>query len=138
VSLPIRIFEGRSLIERVGDWFGFGPIYFKRAGQISDHLERFKLVVTFAVASLYTTIQMRKPFNPLLGETFQSYFEDGTRFFCEHSSHHPPVGHFLMEDPEDLYKVWGHYEFKAKISSNGLLLRTEGPNYVRFPDGQTV
>ena len=36
ISLPIRIFEGRSLIERIGDWFGFGPIYLKQAGEIQD------------------------------------------------------------------------------------------------------
>ena len=25
ISLPVRIFEPRSLIERLGDWYGFGP-----------------------------------------------------------------------------------------------------------------
>ena len=34
---------------------------------------------------------------------------------------------------------WGHYVFKAKISSNQLVMRNEGPNKVKFaPDGQTI
>ena len=35
-----------------------------------------------------------KPFNPILGETYQSRFNDGTKCFLEQTSHHPPVSHF--------------------------------------------
>ena len=87
---------------------------------------------------MYTTVQLEKPFNPLLGETFQSYFLDGTRVYCEMISHHPPIGNFLMEDPEELYTFYGHYEFKAKVTSNALNLRTDGPNHLVFPDGQHI
>lgn len=76
-----------------------------------------------------------KPFNPLLGETYQASFTDGTRIYCEHTSHHPPIANFLMEDPDNLYKFWGFYEFKAKISGNNLLMRNEGPNHIQFQDG---
>ena len=31
ISLPVRVFEPRSQIERMLDIFGFSPIYFKRA-----------------------------------------------------------------------------------------------------------
>lgn len=55
ISLPVRIFEGKSMLERLGDWYGFAPIYLKKAAQITDPLERFKLCITFAVAGLYTS-----------------------------------------------------------------------------------
>lgn len=138
ISLPIRIFEARSLIERIGDWFGFGPIFLKEAGRIQDPLERFKLCIAFVVAGLYTSVQLLKPFNPILGETFQSFFEDGTRVYCEHSSHHPPISNFLVEDSENLYTISGFFEFKAKISSGQLQMRNDGPINIRFPDGQHV
>jgi hypothetical protein len=54
----------------------------------------------------------------LLGETYQAYFNEGTRIYCEHISHHPPIALFMMEDSEGLYEFSGNYEFKAKISSN--------------------
>lgn len=52
VSLPVRIFEPRSMIERVCDWWGFHPIYLELAAN-SDPLERFKLVITMVLAGLY-------------------------------------------------------------------------------------
>ena len=32
----------------------------------------------------------------------------------------------------------GYYEFKAKISGNNLIMRNDGPNNIRFSDGQTI
>lgn len=135
ISLPVRIFEPRSLLERICDWYGLGPIYLKQAGRISDKLERFKLVIAFALGSLYCGLKQMKPFNPLLGETYQAAFVDGTRIYCEHTSHHPPISQFLMEDSDNLYKCWSYYEFKAKISGNSLLMRNEGPTSIKFLDG---
>lgn len=31
ISLPVRIFEPRSLLERICDWYGFGPLFLKKA-----------------------------------------------------------------------------------------------------------
>ena len=39
-----------------------------------------------------------KPFNPILGETFQAYYPDKTVINIEHTSHNPPVSHFFVED----------------------------------------
>lgn len=41
----------------------------------------------------------RKPFNPILGETWQASLSDGTTMFMEQISHHPPVSAFHMEGP---------------------------------------
>lgn len=38
ISLPVRIFEPRSTIERVCDWWAFGPIYLTRAAKIKVFL----------------------------------------------------------------------------------------------------
>ena len=53
ISLPVRIFEARSMIERICDWWSFMPIYFRMAAMTDDPVERFKLVVTSALAGLY-------------------------------------------------------------------------------------
>lgn len=42
----------------------------------------------------------RKPFNPILGETWQATLpQDGTQLFVEQISHHPPVSAFQMQGP---------------------------------------
>mmetsp|Transcript_1033 Transcript_1033/g.1878 ORF Transcript_1033/g.1878 Transcript_1033/m.1878 type:complete len:83 (+) Transcript_1033:728-976(+) len=76
-----------------------------------------------------------KPFNPLLGETLQGKFSDGTRFYCEHTSHHPPVSNFLVEDPEDLYTLSGYYEITGKMGANHFVSSLRGPNNIKFKDG---
>lgn len=38
ISLPVRVFEPRSQIERMLDIFGFAPIFFKRAALMTDRL----------------------------------------------------------------------------------------------------
>jgi len=110
----------------------FAPHFLNQAGYSTDKVERFKLVIAFAISSQYCSSKLTKPFNPILGETFQAFFPDGTKIFCEQTNHHPPIANFLMEDSESLYKVWGYFEFKAKISQNTLNMSMEGPNYVRF------
>lgn len=99
ISLPVRVFEPRSQIERMLDTFGFAPIFLRQAALETDHLERLKLVITSVVAGMYGSVKQLKPFNPLLGETYQGYYDDGTRIFCEHTSHHPPISNFLLEGP---------------------------------------
>jgi hypothetical protein len=138
VSLPVRIFEPRSLLERIADWYGYAPLYFQQASVNDDPIERFKLTIAFGLASLNCSITLQKPFNPILGETFQAFFENGTRMYFEHTSHHPPIANFHMQDKEGLYDFYGYYEFKAKISSNTLIMKNEGPNNIKFNDGQMI
>lgn len=67
ISLPVRVFEPRSQIERMLDTFGLAPIFFKRAALETDYLERLKLVMTCVVSGMYGSAKQLKPFNPLLG-----------------------------------------------------------------------
>lgn len=46
----------------------------------------------------------KKPFNPILGETWQAALSDGSTIFMEQISHHPPVSAFHIEGPGML---WG-------------------------------
>ena len=105
---------------------------------MQDPLERFKNVMAFALSSLYITVKQQKPFNPILGETYQAYYSEGTRIYCEHTSHHPPIANFMVADPNELYQIWGYYEFKAKLKQNTLMMRNEGPNNIKFKDGQFI
>lgn len=41
----------------------------------------------------------KKPFNPILGETWQADMCDGSTMYMEQISHHPPVSAFHLEGP---------------------------------------
>lgn len=70
ISLPVRIFEPRSLIERITDWWSLFPYYFNLAAKSNDPLERFKLVIAGVIGGMHMGISQWKPFNPILGETY--------------------------------------------------------------------
>lgn len=56
----------------------------------------------------------RKPFNPILGETWQAVLSDGTSMFMEQISHHPPVSAFHMEGPG---KAHGYAQVRSTRSN---------------------
>ncbi|KAK1944083.1 Oxysterol-binding protein 9 [Phytophthora citrophthora] len=136
LSLPVRIFEPRTNLERVCDLMLYAPTFLNVAHAQNDALERFKYVVTFAVAGLHHSIGQLKPFNPILGETFQSTLNDGTDVSCEHTSHHPPISNFQFTGEK--YSIAGFVLWHASMSvkSNAMLNTNKGPVRVTFPDAE--
>ena len=113
----------------------FAPLFLARAAETDDHLERLKNVIAFTHSCIYICSNQNKPFNPLLGETLQGKFYDGSRFFCEHTSHHPPVSNFLLEGANNQYTMSGYYEVCGKMGANNLVSGLRGPNDLIFKDG---
>ena len=60
-------------------------------------------------------IEMEKPFNPILGETFQGWV-NGCPVYCEQISHHPAISNFLMIGRG--YRVFGTFEPKVNLRLN--------------------
>lgn len=141
ISLPVRIFEERSALERACDLWTLGPKYLKLAAiQNNNPLERFKLVMCFMIGGMHMVCPQRKPFNPILGETFQGYWPDGSKIYIEHISHHPPISYFLVEHVDGLYTFEGSYMYTAKLISlgNSVRGRQVGKNRIHFKDGTII
>ncbi|KEP60265.1 UNVERIFIED_CONTAM: phosphatidylinositol transfer protein [Hammondia hammondi] len=138
VSLPVSILQPKSLLAFLGNCWGFAPMCLSRAADVqTDVLERFKWTVTFAVASLHLGCCQRKPFNPLLGETFQGHWPDGTRVFLEQTAIDPPSTAFLVRSPKGRFSFWGNFAFRAELKGNYGVLRQEGETVVCFPHDET-
>jgi hypothetical protein len=56
ISLPVRIFEPRSLIERITDWWTLFPYYLSHAAKLTDPLERFKLAIAAVIGGIHMGI----------------------------------------------------------------------------------
>ena len=54
--------------------------------------------VAFVIGGLRRQTSTLKPFNPILGETYQGQYGSGLRVFAEQISHHPPVSSWQVED----------------------------------------
>lgn len=64
--------------------------------------------------------------NPVIGETLQGSYPDGTQIYCEQISHHPPISYFLAVGPEISYKYYGCYNFSALAGLNSMSLVNKG------------
>jgi hypothetical protein len=67
----------------------------KKACMTDDPVERFRHCVAFALSNSILYFDMEKPFNPILGETFQGVI-DGCPVYAEQISHHPPISSILL------------------------------------------
>lgn len=138
ISLPVRIFEPRSTLDRILDAWRLAPTYLTRAAQQKDPVQRMKDVISFVVSGMYCSMTQLKPFNPLLGETLQASFDDGTQIYCEHVSHTPPVSTFLLYGPGNAYTMSGSYKYKMDFSANSFKCKQSGPVTIRFSDGGEI
>lgn len=138
ISIPCRIFEPRTALQRILDCCGFKCAYLTKAAKCPDPVERMKYVITSIVAGFHLQIKQLKPFNPILGETFQATYPNGTNIFCEQVAHHPPISAFDIQDVQKRWRFWGRHEFTASMGMNTITGQQIGPNYVEFPDGTKI
>lgn len=93
MTLPVSFNEPTSLLQRIAEDMEYADLL-DIAADRSDSAERMVYVAAFAASEYASTIgRVAKPFNPLLGETFEYVRPDkGYRFLIEQVSHHPPIG----------------------------------------------
>ncbi|KAI2614990.1 oxysterol binding protein [Hypoxylon sp. NC1633] len=114
MTLPVSFNEPTSLLYRTGEDMEYASLL-DMAADRSDSIERMLYVAAFAASEFASTIgRVAKPFNPLLGETFEYARPDkGYRFFIEQVSHHPPIGAAYAESAKWTY--WGEAKVDSKF-----------------------
>jgi hypothetical protein len=139
ISLPIpQLFEPRSFLEKMTDAWGYLPTFLTKAASEKDPLERFKLTITFLLSGFYLTTTYKKPFNPILGETYQGRYADGTEVFLEQTSHHPAVSNWQVIGPKNSFLYWGRGETTATALGNSIRGHQYGLSQVDFADGTSI
>ena len=78
ISFPIKLMIPKSALEKILMGTVHFPLYINRACEISDPLERMKLVLVATICNFIPANSFFKPLNPILGETFQGFYDDGT------------------------------------------------------------
>ncbi len=139
ISLPVRLFEPKSTLHRICEYWSFAPQFLNKAAEIKDNpLLRMKYIITFAASGLYVSTKQLKPFNPLIGETFQAEFECGTKIYVEHISHYPTICRFLIQDKA--YKLYGYFDFITKTESFGSRISVvqKGPITIEFDNNNKI
>ncbi|KAK2489838.1 hypothetical protein MC885_012230 [Smutsia gigantea] len=98
ITMPIAFNEPLSFLQRITEYMEHVHLI-RAASRQPQALGRMQCVAAFAVSAVASQWERTgKPFNPLLGETYELIREDlGFRFISEQVSHHPPISAFYSE-----------------------------------------
>ncbi|PNS20818.1 hypothetical protein CAC42_2749 [Sphaceloma murrayae] len=136
VTLPTFILEPRSMLERITNFMAHPETLLPMA-EIDDPVQRFVAVTKFYLSGWHIKPPgVKKPLNPILGETFTGYWDypDGTRgyYISEQTSHHPPKSSYFFMAPEHNIRIDGTLKPRSKFLGNSAASLMEGIAVMRF------
>ncbi|XP_029015247.1 oxysterol-binding protein-related protein 7-like isoform X2 [Betta splendens] len=133
VSMPVALNEPLCLLQRLSEELEYTDLL-DVANHIDDPYERMVYVAAFSISG-YAWASWRyryKPFNPVLGETYESQREDrGFRYISEQVSHHPPVSACHAES--DNFTFWQDQRWKYKFWGKSVEIMSSGQVNVTLP-----
>ncbi|XP_033020925.1 oxysterol-binding protein-related protein 3 isoform X7 [Lacerta agilis] len=133
VAMPVELNEPLNTLQRLCEELEYSELLDK-AARTPNLFERMVYVAAFAV-SAYASSYYRagsKPFNPVLGETYECIREDkGFQFFAEQVSHHPPISACHAES--DNFVFWQDIRWKNKFWGKSMEIVPVGTTHVILP-----
>lgn len=106
LSLPVTIFGTHSFLSNLCNSYAYAPRFLEKAAREKNPIDKLKMVVAFNISAFIAELQMEKPFNPILGQTYQATI-DGCPVFGEQISHHPPISAVFMKGRG--YTLYGNF-----------------------------
>ncbi|XP_061628486.1 oxysterol-binding protein-related protein 5 isoform X2 [Phyllopteryx taeniolatus] len=137
VVLPTFILEPRSFLDKLSDYYYHADLL-SQAAQEDSAYDRMKQVVRWYLSGFYKKPKgLKKPYNPILGETFRCCWlhpgsESCTFYVAEQISHHPPVSAFYVCNRKDGFSISGSILAKSKFYGNSLSAILEGKARLLF------
>jgi hypothetical protein len=132
IPLPVNINEPLTFCQVIIEDLQYSDVLTKAAA-CEDSLEQMAYVAAFTISSYAKTVSRTgKPFNPLLGETYE--FDDtgntGWRALSEQVGHHPPQTALFAEHKE--WAFWQDYVMGSKFRGQYLQILPQGVAHLLF------
>ncbi|XP_056257068.1 oxysterol-binding protein-related protein 7-like isoform X2 [Seriola aureovittata] len=133
VSMPVALNEPVSLLQRLSEELEYSDLL-DIANHIDDPFERMVYVAAFSISG-YAWASWRyryKPFNPVLGETYESHREDRDFYYIsEQVCHHPPISACYAESEN--FTFWQDQRWKNKFWGKSVEIISSGLVNVTLP-----
>uniref|UniRef100_A0A8D0H8X2 Oxysterol-binding protein n=1 Tax=Sphenodon punctatus TaxID=8508 RepID=A0A8D0H8X2_SPHPU len=116
ITMPVIFNEPLSFLQRLTEYMEHTYLI-HNASSLSETAERMQCIAAFAVSAVASQWERTgKPFNPLLGETYELVRGDlGFRLISEQVSHHPPISAFYAEGLNNNFVFHGSIYPKLKF-----------------------
>ncbi|XP_047231280.1 oxysterol-binding protein-related protein 1 isoform X2 [Girardinichthys multiradiatus] len=134
ITMPVIFNEPLSFLQRLTEYMEHTYLI-HQANASSESIERMKCVAAFAVSAVASQWERTgKPFNPLLGETYELVRDDlGFRLISEQVSHHPPVSAFHAEGLKQDFVFHGSIYPKLKFWGKSVEAEPKGIITLELP-----
>jgi hypothetical protein len=129
IAVPVYFNEPLSFLQRFTEELTYSHLL-REAARTQDPALRLAYVSSFAISTYSTTLsRTMKPFNPLLGETFELEYE-GMQLIAEQVSHHPPVTALHCQHPD--FKFYGSLQPSTAFKGTHLSVKCIGTLHVEL------
>ncbi|XP_076136759.1 oxysterol-binding protein-related protein 3 isoform X2 [Alosa pseudoharengus] len=133
VAMPVQLNEPLNTLQHLCEELEYSELL-DRAAHTHDPYLRMVYVAAFAVSG-YASSYFRaggKPFNPVLGETYECQRPDkGFNFLAEQVSHHPPVSACHAESKN--FTFWQDMRWRNKFWGKSMEIVPVGTTHVILP-----
>ncbi|KAH9672356.1 Oxysterol-binding protein-related protein 3A [Citrus sinensis] len=117
VTLPVFISEPNSVLQRMAELMEYSHLL-DLADECEDPYMRLVYASSWALSIYFAYRRAWKPFNPVLGETFEMVNHGGVTFIAEQVSHHPPMSAGHAENEHFIYDVTS--KLRTKFLGNSI------------------
>nr|XP_026691981.1 oxysterol-binding protein-related protein 6 isoform X2 [Ciona intestinalis] len=134
VAMPVTLNEPLNALQLLCEELEYSELL-DEAAVCSDKYERMALVAAFAISGYCSTYHRagQKPFNPILGESYECVREDKNfSFVAEQVSHHPPIS--ACHCIGNTYEFWQDVRFKNKFWGKSMEIFPVGSVHVKLKD----
>ncbi|EGG17470.1 oxysterol binding family protein [Cavenderia fasciculata] len=132
VSLPVYFFEPITVLQAQVEPLRFVHLI-EKACEMENSLDRMCYITAFNISLFSSYVRTAKPFNPLLGETFEYIPKEGNyRTICEQVSHHPPIG--IAETTSSKFRLQQESHITTKFWGNSVDIFSQGNNHLYLLD----
>lgn len=135
IPMPVNFSEPLSMLQRLTEDYEYSYVL-DYAATLEDSCEQLAYVAAFTISSYATTSnRTAKPFNPLLGETYECDRMDdlGWKAISEQVSHHPPMVAQHCEGKR--WKCWQEFTMGSKFRGKYLQVIPLGMAHLVFDNG---
>ncbi|KAI4354503.1 hypothetical protein L6164_003357 [Bauhinia variegata] len=117
VTLPVIIFEPMTMVQKMTELMEYSYLL-DMANECEDPYMRLVYASSFFISVYYGLQRTWKPFNPILGETYEMVNHGGITFIAEQVSHHPPMSAAHAENEHFTYDITS--KVKTKFLGNSV------------------
>ena len=133
ISFPVFIFDKRTLQSAFAYELKNAPIYLTKAFFTKDKIERLKWVTTYFISSFHLCVTQIKPFNPIIGETFQCKIGN-LDIYLEQTVNHPITANFYIKEENNYFTMYGYVITDASVNVNSVSATRLGKFFIKFKD----